>query len=179
MSGENSPRKTLHKSQEDRLLREVRSASKKYSCEAKQARDKYVRVGLCTAAFSSLVPVAAATSSPRWIMAVLGAMVVTGHGFLALTSPHEHAIHYERASSMLHSELFKFEYRSKSDKVRAWEDFVTRVAEIEGELVQQETTIDKSGIRDPQSQEDRTVNTDGSERTRTRGRPSDPSPASA
>jgi hypothetical protein len=177
MSGENSHKKSVPKSVEHKFLREVRCASKKYSCEAKQARDQYMRVGLCTAAFSSLVPVAAATPSPRWVVAVLGAVVVTGHGFFALTRPHEHAMHFERASNMLRLELLKYEYCSESDKVRAWEDFVTRVAVIESGLVQQEVKIDTSGVPDTSSSEVTTVDTDGPDPTRIRARPNELGPA--
>jgi hypothetical protein len=179
MSGKNSPERIVPNSPEDRFLREVHRASKKYSHKAKQARHQYVRVGLCTAAFSSLVPVAAATSFPRWVVGVLGAVVVTGHGFFALTRPHERAIHYERAGNMLRLELLKYEYCSESDKVRAWKDFRTRVLLLEGGLVQQETNIDTSEVPDRSSSEPITVDTDGSERMRTRGRPNDPSPALA
>jgi hypothetical protein len=179
MSGENSPKKRVPKSLEDRFLREVDRASKKYSCEAKRARDQYVLVGLCTAAFSSLVPVAAATSSPRWVVALLGAVVVTGHGFFGLTRPHEHAIHYERASNMLRLELLKYKYCSESDTVRAWEDFVIRVAVLEGGLGQKETNIDTSEVFDGSSQGVPTADTDGPRATRTRGRPNDPNPALA
>jgi hypothetical protein len=179
MSGENSPKKTVPTSLEDRFLREVHCTSEKYSLEAKQAHDQYVRVGLCTAALSSLIPVAAATSSPRWVVTVLSAVVVTGHGFFALNRPHEHAIHFERASNILRLELLKYEYCSKSDKVRAWENFVTRVVELEGGLVQQETNIDTSEVSDLSSREIQTVDTDGLEPMPTRGRPNDPSPALA
>jgi hypothetical protein len=178
MTGENSHKETVPNSPEDKFLRDVRRASKKYSHKAKQARHQYVRVGLCTAAFSSLVPVAAGTSVPRWVVGVLGAVVVTGHGFFALTRPHERAIHYERAAKTLRFELLKYEYCSDPDKAKAREAFVARVVELRSILDQQKIKIDALGVPDTSS-EIATGDTDGPEPTRTRGRSNDPSPALA
>jgi hypothetical protein len=153
MTVHNLPKKTVPNSPEDRFVKDVRRTSKKYLHKAKKARHQYVRVGLCTAAFSSLVPVAAATSAPRWVIAVLGAVVVSGHGFFALTRPHERAIHYECAGKALRLELLKYEYCSASNKSQARKDFVTRVLLLESGFLRQETNIGASEIGEPSSQE--------------------------
>jgi hypothetical protein len=176
MTVHNLPKKTVPNSPEERFLRDVRRASRKYRHKATQARHQYVCAGLCTAGFSSLVPVAAATSSPRWVIAVFGAVVVTGHGFFALTRPHERAILYERAGNMLRLEIRKYEYCSDSNKTQAWKDFVTRVLLLESGFLQQETNIDASEVAEPLSPE---FLTGESERKQTRRRPNDGSPTLA
>lgn len=167
MTGENPPKGTVLNSPEDKFVRDVRRASKKYSHKAKQARHQYVCVGLCTVAFSSLVPVAAGTSVPRWVVGMLGAVVVTGHGFFALTRPHERAIHYERAAKTLRWELLKYEYCSDPNKAKAREAFVARVIELRSMLDQQKIKIDALGVPDSSS-EVANVDTDG---TRTNANP--------
>jgi Protein of unknown function (DUF4231) len=133
----------------DSFLKGVRSTSKKYRRKAKQARHQYVGVGLCTIAFSSLLPVAAVTPVPRWVVAGLGAVVIIGQGFLALTRPHERALHYERAGNVLSLEIDKYEYCSAwkcKDQDQAWVQFVTKVLALENRFFQQEIEINGPGV---------------------------------
>ena len=153
MTVHNLAKKIGTNSPEDSFVRDVRRTSKRYIHKAKKARHQYVRVGLCTTALSSLIPVAAATSFPRWVVAVLGAVVVSGHGFFVLTRPHERAIHYEYAGKALRLELLKYEYCSESNKPQAWKDFVTRVLLLESGFLRQETNIGTSEIGEPPLQE--------------------------
>jgi hypothetical protein len=149
MSADESPMRTVSSHQKDSFLEDVRSTSEMYRYKAERARHQYVGVGLCTAAFSSLVPVAAATSLPRWVVAVLGAVVVTGHGFFALTRPHERANLYERAGNTLLLEIHKYEYCSGPNRDKAWNNFVSKVLLLESGFLQQEANIDMPGGAEP------------------------------
>jgi hypothetical protein len=135
---------------DDRFLSHVHSTSKKYRKKAKKAHRQYIRVGLSTLAFSSLLPVAAATSVPRWVLAALGGVVITGHGFLALTRPHEREIHYERAGNTLALEIRKYQYCSGSNNDQAWHHFVTRVLALESGFLRQEIGIEQLAELPPQ-----------------------------
>ena len=144
MSSNNLPQETVSNGSRETFLSKKRQASEHYITESSRANKQYIRVGLCTIVFSSLFPVAAAISVPNWVPAFLGAVVIAGHGFLALTRPHERAIILERAGKMLSLEIEKYEYCPSSkckDPRRAWDHFVTRVFELESGFLQQETEI--------------------------------------
>jgi hypothetical protein len=135
---------SLHNGSHQRFLNEKRKTSENYIALSSRANRQYIFVGLCTIVFSSLFPVAAAIRIPNWIPAVLGAVVIIGHGFLALTRPHERAIIFERTGKMLSLEIQRYESCPGSkckDSDTAWHHFVTRVIELESGLVQQETEI--------------------------------------
>jgi hypothetical protein len=96
-----------------------------------RAARSYTRLSTLALIFSASVPVASATTAPRWVLAALGGLVVVIEGYLKLTGDRDKSIAYRIASQNIGRELSLYRTRSGDYEGNdAFKRFVEKIEQI-------------------------------------------------